>query len=126
MKDNKEISPILVSLLIFIVSILTIILIFKGFSYLCLNGNKKSNKKDNSTTAYVCAIDVVEKHLKSPSTAKFCGATLATITDLGDNKYKVKGYVDAKNSFGAEVREYFIVTLTLSGNGYKDAYCSIY
>lgn len=125
MKDNNELMPISQSLLIIIGSIIVLVLIFKAFSSICLSKNDETDK-DDSTTAYVCAIDVVEKRLKSPSTAKFCGVTRATITNLGNNKYEVRGYVDAQNSFGAEVREYFTVTLTLSGNGYKSAYCSMY
>lgn len=73
--------------------------------------------------AWVCAQNVVEQHLKSPSTADFCKYTEATITDLGNSKYKISGYVDSQNSFGAVVRSYFTVTLTLTGSGYKDAQC---
>ncbi len=109
------------SLLIIIGSIFFLVIVFKGFSYLSLSGEEKSR----DTEAYVCAIDVVESHLKAPSTADFCGFDEARVTDLGNNKYKVTGYVDAQNSFGAVVREYFYVTLTLTKNGYSDAYCSI-
>ena len=79
----------------------------------------------NNRDAWVCAQDVVEEHLKSPSTADFCSYTEATITPLGNNRYEIKGYVDAQNGFGATVRSYFTVRLTLTANGYKNAECTI-
>jgi len=80
---------------------------------------------DRKKDAWVCAIDVVENRLKSPSTADFCSYPEATITDLGNNRYRIKGYVDAQNSFGATVRSQFTVTLTLTESGYKEASCTI-
>lgn len=85
-----------------------------------------SSNADPEVNAYVCAIDVVENHLKCPSTATFCGYSNATVHEIGDNKYSISGYVDAQNSFGASIRETFYVTLTLTENGYKDASCEIY
>ena len=73
----------------------------------------------------VCAVAVVKNRLKSPSTADFCSYPEATITDLGNNRYKIQGYVDAQNSFGATVRSKFTVTLTLTEKGYKEATCTI-
>ena len=40
--------------------------------------------------------------------------------DLGGNRWKVSGYVDAQNSFGATVRTNWTVTLTLTNSGFKD------
>lgn len=80
---------------------------------------------DRKRDAWVCAIDVVENRLKSPSTADFCSYPEATITDLGNNRYRIKGYVDAQNSFGATIRSNFTVTLTLTESGYKEASCTI-
>ena len=48
----------------------------------------------------------------------------ATITDLGNDRYRIKGYVDAQNAFGGVIRTYFTVTLTLTKSGYKDAKCT--
>lgn len=75
--------------------------------------------------AWVCAQNVVKEKLKSPSTADFCSYPDASITDMGDDRYKVEGYVDAENLFGAEIRTDFTVTLTLTKNGYKDESCEI-
>ena len=41
--------------------------------------------------------------------------------DIDENgEYIVTGWVDAMNSFGAEVREYFVVTYTATKDGYKN------
>ena len=80
---------------------------------------------DRKRDAWVCAVAVVKNRLKSPSTADFCSYPEATITDLGNNRYKIQGYVDAQNSFGATVRSKFTVTLTLTEKGYKEATCTI-
>ncbi|MBR2320269.1 MAG: hypothetical protein IKA50_05760 [Clostridia bacterium] len=82
--------------------------------------------EDNYNTegrAIVCAEMAVEERLKSPSTAKFCPSYEMTATNLGGDNWKVTGYVDAQNSFGAEVREYWTVTFTLTKEGYKN--CSV-
>ena len=75
--------------------------------------------------AWVCAQDVVENNLKSPSTADFPWYSDEYITFLGDDKYMVTAYVDAENSFGATIRSDFTVTLILTQSGYEDASCSI-
>ncbi len=110
------------NLLILVGSIIFLVLLFKGFSFLIGEGSNNSN----DTRAYVCAIDVVENHLKSPSSSTFCGFDKATVKDLGNDKYNITGYVDAQNSFGAMIRNKFSVTLTLTSSGYKDASCSVY
>ena len=84
-----------------------------------------SSSDSREIDAWVCAQNVVRNNLKSPSSADFCSYPEATIIDLGDDQYMIKGYVDAQNSFGAMVRSYFTVTLTLTKNGYEDARCSI-
>lgn len=69
--------------------------------------------------AFYCAQLIVKNELKSPSTAKFCKFSEATITH-NDKEYMVTGYVDAQNSFGATLRNKFIVTFTATENGYKN------
>lgn len=91
---------------------------------LVTNSNKNDNAPHTDREAWVCAQNIVEDYLKSPSTAKFCTFKDATVTYLGDDKYKVRGYVDAQNSFGATIREYFTVTYTATSSGYKEASCS--
>lgn len=69
---------------------------------------------------WVCAQDIVEGKLKSPSSADFCSVIDASVYSNGSNNYTVVGYVDAENSFGAIIRNDFIVTLTFTGSGYKN------
>ncbi len=79
-----------------------------------------SGTRHTNAEAFACAQNIVEGKLKSPSTAKYCKVTEATITHDGD-KYTVNGWVDAENSFGATVRTYFTVTYTATAKGYKNA-----
>lgn len=83
-----------------------------------------SGARHTDAEAWACAQNIVEGNLKSPSTAKFCKITEATITHSGD-KYTVKGWVDAQNSFGATVRQNFTVTYTATAKGYKNGSVSI-
>lgn len=83
-----------------------------------------SGARHTDAEAWACAQNIVEGNLKSPSTAKFCKITEATITHSGD-KYTVKGWVDAQNSFGATVRQNFTVTYTATAKGYKNGMVTI-
>lgn len=89
--------------------------------------NKISNPFGTAVTdsdlkidAWVCAKDIVEKDLKVPSSADFCSLSEATVFSNGGSDYTVVGYVDAENSLGVEIRSDFVVTLTLTKNGYVD------
>ncbi|SEI10114.1 hypothetical protein [Paracoccus alkenifer] len=48
----------------------------------------------------------VKKRLRSPSTAKFPGASAqgVTVVEMGDCRFQVVSYVDAQNGFGATIR----------------------
>lgn len=69
----------------------------------------------------------VEDKLKSPSSADFpvYGDSNVSITNSGDY-YKVTGYVDAENSFGAEIRSTFSLVLKKGGSKYTLKECNIY
>ena len=69
---------------------------------------------------WVCAQNIVEDNLKSPSSADFCSIVDASVYSNGSNNYTVMGYVDSENDFGAVIRSDFTVTLTFTGNGYKN------
>ncbi len=83
--------------------------------------DSKSSSSDEATDAKICAVKAVKDQLKSPSTADFCKYTEMTATNLGGDKWKITGWVDAQNSFGATIRENWTVTLTLTSSGFKDA-----
>jgi hypothetical protein len=75
--------------------------------------------------AWICAQNVVENNLKSPSTAEFPWYDEEYVTYLGNERYQITAYVEADNSFGAHIKSNFIVTLTLTDSGYIDASCTI-
>ena len=69
---------------------------------------------DNSpitAEAWYIAKQFATQSLKTPKTAEFPSlhADGVKIVDLGNGKYSVSGYADAENSFGAKVRQYFMV-----------------
>jgi hypothetical protein len=64
--------------------------------------------------AYMQCKRLVGQALKAPSTANFPFLD-RNISDLGNKTYEVKSYVDAKNSFGAEIRSNWTCKLQFSG-----------
>ena len=104
------------------VMLLCICMLMCGFCG-CSSGDSSSS---DTTNAKICAKKAVQDELKSPSTATFCQYTDMTATSLGDDRWKVTGYVDAENSFGAVVRQNWSVTLTLTDSGFKDYSVSFY
>ena len=74
---------------------------------------------DEKGACWALAEDVVKANLKSPSSAKFpfsYGSDGVSMTKSG-NLYTVSAWVDAENSYGAELRSDFTVTMTKSGYG---------
>jgi hypothetical protein len=125
MQSDKQKTQDTIGLVIFGVIALCIIVLFS----MCAFGGKDDDSIGESD-AWVCAQDVVKKNLKSPSSAKFCLMSEATIhyngEDGGGSRYTVSGYVDAQNSFGATIRKNFTVNLTVTKDGYKRATCTFY
>lgn len=76
--------------------------------------------RHNDKEAWSCAMNIVEGSLKAPSTAKFCSYVDAKVTHLGNGEYKVTGWVDSQNSYGAMMRSNFTVTYTATEKGYKN------
>ena len=66
--------------------------------------------------AFYITKQFVEKNLKAPATADFASITDTRITHAGDT-YFVVSYVDAQNSFGAQVRTVFNATVQHNGDG---------
>ena len=91
---------------------------FERLAKKSISGSNKSN--DSESDAKICAKMAVEDRLKAPSTADFCSFGEMEATYLGDDRWKVTGYVDAENSFGAMLRQNWTVTLTLTGSGFTD------
>lgn len=84
---------------------------------------------DDNTLGEVWAMSqsFVKEQLKSPKSADFptYRDDNIHITNSGDY-YKVSGYVDAENSFGAKLRNTFLLVLEKSGSKYILKECSIY
>lgn len=80
------------------------------------NGNSysrsNSSKSDDELAIKMYVKDVVKGKLKSPSTAKFPSYSEWSVSK-SDNTYTVSSYVDAENGFGAEIRTYFSVDVTV-------------
>jgi hypothetical protein len=102
--------------ILFIILIITaILIIFPIF------GNSNGDKvEDRTTDAKICARDIVENNLKSPSTAKHPNFSEMTVRHIEGNNYKVYSYVEAQNGFGAMVKTNYVVTLELTESGYKN------
>lgn len=85
------------------------------------------NIGDNRSTYYTIAMEAVSQNLKSPSSAKFCSMNDCSMAKKGDY-VAVKGYVDAINSFNAQVRSQFVVEfkiIDLSTFSYETVYLNI-
>lgn len=85
-----------------------------------VDSTSTSSARHTDSEAWSCAMSIVKDSLKSPSTAKFCPFTECRVTHLGNGEYKVTGWVDAQNSYGATLRSNFVVTYTATERGYKN------
>ena len=67
--------------------------------------------------ARIVCEDFVKRRLKAPSTAKVhvAGTTDQAVSDLGGGKWRVKGYFDSQNSFGAMLRGYYVCDVQHTG-----------
>lgn len=76
---------------------------------------------------WAMAQSFIKDQLKSPKSADFptYGDSNVNITNSGDY-YKVTGYVDAENGFGAEIRSTFSLVMKKSGSKYTLKECNIY
>lgn len=78
---------------------------------------RPKSQEDIESDAIYMSRQFVKKQLKSPSSAEFSPKYETNVIDLGeDNKYRVVGWVDAKNSFGVMIRNRYGCTLQLKGD----------
>lgn len=86
--------------------------------------SSSSAESDEKIEAWVIAQQFVKDKLKSPGSASF-GSVLKgdyqspqeRVTKTGPDRFRVDGWVDAQNSFGALVRTKFTITLEKKQNG---------
>lgn len=71
-------------------------------------------KRSHTREAQACSQVRVESMLKAPKTADFPTISHWKITPLGDDKYQTASYVDAENSFGAQIRTNFACEMTVT------------
>lgn len=67
-------------------------------------GSSTTSETDWENFCEYQAKEMVKNRLKAPSTAKFSSVTVISASSEG---CEVTGYVDAENSFGANIRSYF-------------------
>lgn len=65
--------------------------------------------------AKVTAESFVEKRLKAPASAEFPSRSEYKAAEIERNLWRVSGYVDAQNSFGAKLRSNWVVILRYEG-----------
>ena len=70
----------------------------------------EDEKQDQEITAMVCAQNIVEDYLVSPSSAEYPSYSEHKIVSTG-LRYKVEGYVDSDNALGASLRNDYVVIL---------------
>jgi hypothetical protein len=77
-------------------------------------------KEYQANDAYYTATQFIKKRLKSPSTAEFPNPKYARIQLLEDGAtYKIYGYVDSQNSYGAMLRVNWYAKLIRSGQEWR-------
>lgn len=80
--------------------------------------NKTVIRSDNPSDfdAYFMSQSFVKKILKAPATADFASSSESQVERSGDNRFMVYSYVDAQNSFGAKLRNYYTCELQYVGD----------
>lgn len=71
-------------------------------------------QRDSESDAYYACRDAIRRQLKAPSTADFPFEGDAHMVRAGDT-LAFKSYVDAQNSFGAKLRNYWFCAATTTG-----------
>lgn len=89
------------------------------YTFYRLSDERTKEDKEYLVKAY--ARSVVKKELIAPSTAEFCAFYEMTAVEKYGEVWLIQGYVDAENIFGAKIREYWIVELTLTKTSYENA-----
>ena len=74
-----------------------------------------AKKCSDTTTAFVMSQEFVKRNLKAPSTAEFPWITddQVAISTRPGCAFRVIGWVDAQNGFGAQIRSKYVVDLKL-------------
>ena len=76
-------------------------------------------RKPGKIDAWVYTEMYMENQLKAPKTAEFCSYSRDRVQLIDTDTYKVKGYVDSQNSFGAMIRTNYTFVIKNLGGKYK-------
>ena len=99
LEPNAKNKKVETRILVAVVSVLVLAVLVASNASSCGGG-----ETDSTLGARTAARMFVRDRLKSPSSAKF-GTVSAS--SLGNSRYSFSGYVDAQNSFGAQIRTRF-------------------
>ena len=122
-KNNLFIDFLLLikAIIILLLTCSIIIGIPAGLIFLCFRScSSISSAKSLSSEkidAWVYTQYLVEAHLKSPRSAKFEFGGSERVQKTGSDIFIVRSYVDAKNSFGTDIRQYFFCKLQRKPDG---------
>jgi len=93
------------------VTAIILLVFYAGCNYVCNSTAGSSGPKEavvDEIDAFVASQTFITKQLKAPSTAKFARSWSdgVHIEEIGD-RWVVRAYVDAQNSFGAMIRTHY-------------------
>jgi hypothetical protein len=78
----------------------------------------ENNPQFRKDMAIETAKEYVLQRLKAPATAQWPrGSANYSCTELGNDRFKVISFVDAQNTFGANIRTSFAAVVKYEGNG---------
>lgn len=101
--------------------------------FACIIGFALTSSSDSDQTgatgtrALVICKSIIERQLKSPTTADFGPSYETSVSTLGkengtyQDAYRVRGYVDAQNSFGAVIRTNYTCDISYNGGDWADS-----
>lgn len=91
-----------------------VVVLFTGLAFAgCVASSMREDDADTGEAESISQCEArIEKMLKAPATADFASTTSA----VGGSEWRVKGTVDAENSFGAKVRADYGCTVVMNGN----------
>lgn len=82
---------------------------------LCPSSHSGSSTSDHDgTMAEVMCEKFMKNQLRAPATADFSSSS-ESATPMGNDKFVVRGYVDAQNGFGANIRTNYVCTVQYTG-----------
>ncbi|MCK5044391.1 hypothetical protein KAR26_01500 [Candidatus Parcubacteria bacterium] len=119
-KKQKRVLSKKVQIITGVIWIFVFIMVISAFSG--GGGNSTETAQETGVTdtqIHIIAQGYVRNILKAPSSADFPLSSY-NIFDLGNDKYKLVSYVDAQNSFGAQVRSDYLVILSYNSGDWSD------